>query len=273
MSPYSPLQLAEAFIRTGELADALDALNPHIEANPNDEAALRLRAAVLMRLPGENHARAALEDLNRITAPTSEDFVQQSIIWQMGLGDWQQAMLMTEQARARTNTDERIAERLLMLYEHTGNLNKAKALIHEQPQNWRWLQLAGDLAQKAADYDAAKTAYTQALTDLEAKLSAAQNAITHNIKGMILGSRAAAFLKLGQPKNAEADYIAAAEFLSTDLSYSLMAGVAAALDGQHEQAYALCQSVLRDEPQLAELLREQVAVYPKIAPLVERLGL
>ena len=60
MTRYSPIELAEAFIRTGELADALDALNPHLEAQPNDETALRLRAAVLMRLPGED-----LEELNR----------------------------------------------------------------------------------------------------------------------------------------------------------------------------------------------------------------
>ncbi len=272
MSLYSPLQLAEAFIRTGELADALDALNPHLAANPTDEVALRLRAAVLMRLPGEDHAQAALADLSHIKEPTAEDFVQQSIIWQIGLGDWQQAMLMTEQARVRSGADERIAERLLILYEQTGNIDKARALIHEQPKNWRWLQLAGDLAQKAADYEVATAYYTQALTDLDAKLSATQNAITRNIKGMLVGSRAAAYLKLSQPKAAETDYVAAAEYLPTDLSYSLMAGVAAALDGQHERAYALCQSVLDDEPQLADMLHEQVVLYPQLAPLVERLG-
>ncbi len=273
MSSYSPLQLAEAFIRTGELADALDALNPHLEANPTDEAALRLRAAVLMRLPGEDYARAALADLNQLTEPTAEDFVQRSIIWQMGLGDWQQDVVATEQARTLASTDERIAERLLMLYEHTGNITQARALIGEQPQNWRWLQLAGDLAQKAADYEAATTHYTQALTDLDAKLSAAQNAITRNIKGMIVGSRAAAYLKLGQPENAVTDYLTAAEHLPTDLSYSLMAGVAAALGGQLEQAHNLCRSVLDDEPQLTPMLREQAAVYPQISMLLGRLGL
>lgn len=273
MSPYSPLQLAEAFIRTGELADALDALNPHIEANPTDEAALRLRAAVLMRLPGEDYARAALADLERLTEPTAEDFVQQSIIWQMGLGDWQQAMVMTEQARQLASTDERIAERLMMLYEQTGKIDQARALVGEQPQNWRWLQLAGDLAQKTADYEAAAQSYTQALAELEAKLGASHNAVTRNIKGMLVGSRAAAYLRSGQAKNAEADYLAAAEYLPTDLSYSLMAAVAAALDGELERAYMLCRSVLDDEAQLAGMLREHVPLYPQLAPLLERLGL
>lgn len=273
MSPYSPLQLAEAFIRTGELADALDALNPYIEANPTDEAALRLRAAVLMRLPGENYAQAALADLSRLAEPTAEDFVQQSIIWQMGFGDWQQAVTMTERARQLANTDERIAERLMMLYEQTGKIDQARALIREQPQNWRWLQLAGDLAQKAADYEAAAQSYTQALAELEAKLGASHNAVTRNIKGMLVGSRAAAFLKLGQANKAEADYLAAAEYLPTDLSYSLMAGVAAALNGQLERAYLLCRSVLDDEAQLANMLREQAVLYPQISMLLKRLGL
>ena len=272
MSPYSPLQLAEAFIRTGELADALDALNPHLEANPNDEAALRLRAAVLMRLPGEDYARAALADLARLPEPTAEDFVQQSIIWQMGLGDWQQAVTMTEQAHALAKGDERTAERLLMLYEQTGNLDAARKLVAEQPQNWRWLQLAGDMAQKAGDYGAAAETYTQALVDLEAKLDAEQNAITRNIKGMIVGSRAAAYLKAGQPEAAETDYHAAARYLPTDLSYSLMAGIAAALQGQQERALTLCQSVLNDEPALIDMLREQAAIHPQLEALVDQLN-
>ena len=93
-------------IRTGELADALDALNPHLEANPSDATALRLRAAVLMRLPGEDYARAALADIDKLDAKTADDYVQQSIIMQMGLGDWSQAVKSTEQAYQLAPNDE-----------------------------------------------------------------------------------------------------------------------------------------------------------------------
>ena len=40
---YSPLQLAQAFIKTGEIEDALDALNQHLEATPSDDETRRLR--------------------------------------------------------------------------------------------------------------------------------------------------------------------------------------------------------------------------------------
>ncbi|MBZ0278924.1 MAG: tetratricopeptide repeat protein, partial [Anaerolineae bacterium] len=44
---YSPMQLAEAFIKTGELTDALDALNQQLETVPQDDYARRLRSQVL----------------------------------------------------------------------------------------------------------------------------------------------------------------------------------------------------------------------------------
>ncbi|MEO1163713.1 MAG: tetratricopeptide repeat protein, partial [Chloroflexota bacterium] len=47
---YTPMQLAETFLKTGELEDALDALNQQLEAEPADEEARRLRVQVLMPL-------------------------------------------------------------------------------------------------------------------------------------------------------------------------------------------------------------------------------
>src|SRR6187549_2862346 len=98
MTRYSPI----------ELADALDALNPHLETNPSDASALRLRAAVLMRLPGEDHARAALADLDKLDTKTADDYVQRSIIMQMGLGDWSQAVNAMEGAHQLAPNDDRI---------------------------------------------------------------------------------------------------------------------------------------------------------------------
>ncbi len=273
MSRYSPLELAEAFIRTGELSDALDALNAHIEADPTDEAALRLRSAVLMRLPGEANARAALDDLQRVTTPTAEDFVQQSIIWQMGLDNWEQALMMTEQAYARAAQDERIAERLLMLYEHQGEYHRARDLCAEQPRNWRWLQLAGDLAQRTEDYAAAIEWYTEALDDLTHKLDTVDNPIARNIMGMICGSRATVLLKAGRLPDAQTDFETTAEIFKTDLSYSLMVGVTLALQGRIDEAGALCGSILEDEPAFAAVLREQAVIYPKLEALLEQLGI
>jgi len=273
MTRYSPVELAEAFIRTGELADALGALNPHLAANPSDEVALRLRAAVLMRLPGEDHARAALADLDKLGTKTADDYVQQSVIWQLGLGDWSQALKSTKQAHQLSPDDERITERLLMLYDHVGELDKAQALITTLPQTWRWLQLAGDLAQKAHQPELAIEHYNRATVLLEDKMDTIHNPIAQNIMGMLTGSRAAAQLTAGRLPAAEFDYRAAADAFPTDLSYSLMVGITLALQGKLDEAVMLCRSVLQDEPSLEVMLREKAATYPALKPLLERLDL
>ena len=273
MSRYSPIELAEAFIRTGELSDALDALNPHLEANPTDETALRLRAAVLMRLPGEDHARAALADLDKLNSKTADDYMQQSVIWQLGLGDWSQAVNSTEQAHHLVPNDERISERLLMLYDQVGELSQAQALIATLPETWRWLQLAGDLAQKANQSERAIELYNKAVVLLEDKMDTIHNPIAQNIMGMLTGSRAAAQLAAGRLPAAEFDYRAASDAFPTDLSYSLMIGITLALQGKIDEAVMLCRSVLQDEPALEVMLMEKTDAYPELKTLLERLSL
>jgi tetratricopeptide (TPR) repeat protein len=273
MARYSPIELAEAFVRAGELADALDVLNPHLAANPNDATALRLRAAVLMRLPGEDYAHAALADIDRLDPKTADDYIQQSIIMQMGLDDWLQAVSATEQAHQLAVNDDRITERLLMLYDQVGELDKAQRLLVTLPQTWRWLQLAGDLAQKAHEADAAIDRYTEALNMLEQKLDTASNPIARNLMGMIVGSRAGAQLEAGHVAAAEADYRLVADVFPKDISYSLMVSITLALQDKIDEAILLCRSVLQDEPPLEMMLREKVVAYPTLKPLLERLNL
>src|SRR5690242_19339862 len=78
--PYSPMELADAFIRAGELADALDALNQQLIDQPADDEARRLRAQVLMRIPGEEHVQAALGDLESIASPTQDDNLRRALL-------------------------------------------------------------------------------------------------------------------------------------------------------------------------------------------------
>lgn len=273
MSPYSPIELAEAFIRTGELGDALDALNPYLDTYPQDATALRLRAAVLMRLPGEHHAHAALADLNQLASKTADDYVQQSVIWQMGLGDWQQAVRATEQAHQLAPEDNRITERLLMLYDHEDERDKARALLATLPDTWRWQQLAGDLAHKAQDVETAIAHYAHALELLNHLMDTTTNPIARNLMGMIASSRAAVHLEAGHLDAAESDYRMTAEIFPKDLSYSLMVGVTLALQNKLDDAVDICRSILQDEPSLDALLREQAAAHPALKPLLYRLGL
>lgn len=273
MARYSPIELAQAFIRTGELADALDALNPHLEANPNDAIALRMRASVLMRLPGEDHARAALADIRKLDSKTADDYIQESVIMQMGLADWSAAVKATEQAHQLAPEDDRISERLMTLYDQVGEVDKARTLLATLPQTWRWLQLAGDLAQKSHEPDTAIERYSESLALLQQKLDTENNPIARNVMGMIVSSRAAAQLEAGHLTAAEADYSLVADIFPTDLSYALMVAITYALQDKLDDALWLCQTTLRDEPSLAAMLQERAVTYPALNPLLERLGL
>ena len=167
----------------------------------------------------------------------------------------------------------RITERLLMLYDQVGEIDKAQAVIATLPQTWRWLQLAGDLAQKVHQSETAIEHYTQALRLLEQKMDTANNAIARNIKGMIVGSRAASELEAGELAAAQVDYQMVADIFPKDLSYSLSVGITLALQDKMDEAVLLCRSVLQDEPTLEMTLREKAAVYPALKMLMERLGI
>lgn len=186
--PYSPLQLAEAFIRTGELNDALDALNQHLASLPDDDEARRLRASVLRRTDNDGHLQAALDDLNALENPTAEDIVQRSIILQ-ALDDWPGANAAMEQAHDLKPDDDRITERYLLTLEKSGSPDQAYALVQTLPKSWRWLQIAGELAQRLGDQEAALQSYDAALADLEKKLDTENSAFAANLKQVLLLKR------------------------------------------------------------------------------------
>src|SRR5215203_4153014 len=106
---YSAIELANAFVQAGELQDALDALNPHLAANPTDDDALRLRAAVLIRLRTHEHLRAALVDLESLSSPTVNEFVQKANLYQM-LNDLDGATQAILAARALAPDQEHLVQ-------------------------------------------------------------------------------------------------------------------------------------------------------------------
>jgi tetratricopeptide (TPR) repeat protein len=191
MMAYSPLQLADAFIRTGELNDALDALNTHLDANPGDDVARRLRASVLRRMEGSHYQRAALDDLSQLATPTADDEVERSILLQR-LGEWQAASTAMRRAHEFRPDDERIIERYVMTLERSGQPEQAKMLLEGLPKTWRWLQIAGDLAQAVGDNEAARDWYDAALAQLDAQMDTTHNAFAANLKAVLILKRDAA---------------------------------------------------------------------------------
>lgn len=264
--PYTPLQLAEAHLRMGELADALAALDAYL-AETRDDAALRLRAAVRLRLSGEAALRGALADLDALAAPNAADWLQRSVVWQH-LGDWNAAADAALNAAAMQPGDERIAERTLLTLEMSGRPDEAAALLARMPRTWRWLQLGGDWAGRQGDWAAAFDDYSAALDHLHTVLDAGSNPLAASLRGTLAAARAGAALNLGEYPQAAQDFRLAAETFPRDLGLALMQAVALRLAGEGAEAARLCQAVLKDAPHLRELLRDQITRWPELKDLL-----
>ncbi len=263
---YSPLQMAEAFLHMGELDDALTVLNAHLEANPADEAARRIRASIYWRLPGADHQQAALADLEQITQLTAADYTQRSIIFQQ-MENWDAAIAAMEQARQLTPDDDRLTERYLLLLERAGRLEQARRVVAELPPAWRWSQMAGDLAECAGDLSAAVQHYSDAVRDLESRLDVNGSRLAATLRGTLLVKRAPLYVRLEQFDQAEADYAAAVEIFPKELRFALEHGLMLTLRGQTETALDLCRSVLCDAPELRPLLRSRLDSEPRLQSL------
>ncbi|NWG16244.1 MAG: tetratricopeptide repeat protein [Chloroflexi bacterium] len=239
------LQLAEAFVRAGELADALDMLNQHIEANPGDEDARRLRAAVCLRLADGDHLWAALADLDVLTSENADDAVQRSIILQR-LGDVPGALVAMSRARDLRSDDDRITARYLELLALAGQRTAARDLLTALPRSWRWLEMAGDLARDDGDFSGAVAHYTAALDEMGRRMDTAGDAFVAGLRVALLAKRAAVCLAGELPAQAELDYLLLEILAPGDLTFVFYRGLALALRGELDDACATCRAALKD---------------------------
>ncbi|HEX2907395.1 MAG TPA: hypothetical protein VHO69_11075 [Phototrophicaceae bacterium] len=241
--PYSRMQLAEAFIMTGELADALAALNQHLDETPADQTARRLRAEVLLHLPlsGNDHLEAALEDLDALAELTAADWVQRSIVRQR-LGDLSGALADILQAHTLTPADDRITARYLELLLLNEDRSRARDVLAALPPTWRWLERAGDLAADAGAFPAALENYTAALDHLAQKMDTQSDPFAVNLKAGLLAKRAACALAAGHLDTAAADYTQLEMLLPRDPTFAFYRGLALFLQGDLAQARTLCRA-------------------------------
>jgi tetratricopeptide (TPR) repeat protein len=256
---YSPLQLAEAFIQTGELTDAVDALTEHLGTNPHDEAARRLRAQVFARM-GDNYLSAALDDLNYITRPTRDDLFWRSIIYERQ-DDPDNARRILHDLYAAHPLDERIAERYFYLLLNNRQYTDARALLDAMPRTWDWLQKAGDLASEYEGEAQAVIYYTQALEHLETQFDTPVDTFAQSIKSHLLASRAQMYATMGKFAEADADYTEAEVLAPEDATLMFWHGFVAADLGDSERALALCRSALN---QASEGWRAQMIASLKV---------
>ncbi len=270
--PYTPLQLAEAFIQTGELQDALDALDQQLAAKPQDDTALRLRAAVLLRLPGRNNLHAALMNIDQISQPTLQDKVQRSIILERD-GDLYGALDIMRGTHQAEPEDERITERLLKLLIAGGAVDEALAIVRQQPRNWRWLQWEGDLLVLTEDDRMATARYGLALAQLQQEHDIERDRYLAPVMARLLLARAHAYRRLDELASAKEHYEQAAEIIPNDPAIPFNRGLMFALQGDLQTALELCRAALNDAPEAlrSEMLQE-VQLDPRLSPLADELA-
>jgi tetratricopeptide (TPR) repeat protein len=239
---YSPLELAAAFIQTGELNDALEALDAHLAQQPQDDRARRMRIGVCKHL-GDGHLNTALTDFAQIHTPKAEDYIQHStLLEQVGRAD--DALYVLAAAHSRWPEHERLTERYLHLLLAHGKTDTALTVVRGQPHVWRWLQWEGDTLAAQGDDTLATARYGLALAQLEDQVTDSNARYFAPIQARLLLARAGAYRRLGMFDQADEHYTDAGKLIPDDPAIPFNQGLLAWQRGDSERALSLCQKAL-----------------------------
>jgi tetratricopeptide (TPR) repeat protein len=252
------MELAEAFLKTGELNDALDALNQQLDQASDDANARRLRIQVLLRLGGEANLQQALADSEYIAAPTAADYQIISIVHERS-GHLEQAINVMNLAREQAADDERLIERLLELLLANEAYDNALDLIRQQEKTWRWLEREGDVLVLMGDDTLATARYGLVLAQLEQFEGQMRKGYLDALKARVFLARAHAYRRLEQIETASEHYQAAKTLLADDPTIDFNLGLLTFLEGDIEGAAKQCQNALvRASSHLAESMRDSL---------------
>lgn len=269
--PYTPLQLAEAFIQTGELQDALDALNQHLDVNPADDNARRMRAQVLMRKRRLEDLLAALSDLKQLGTPSMQDRLTVAILMEQ-IGDFQAAVDTLAQLYAEHPQDEPIAERYFWMLLARGQYEQAAQILATMPRTSDWLTKAGDLATENGHEDEAPQYYTEAIKQLGVEFDLSIDNFARPIHANLLMSRAQAYATLGKFHEASEDYAAAQAVMPDDPLIGFWHSFVQLELGHIQEAVVTCRLALETpnenlKSRMIDYLKSR-ADNPQFAPLV-----
>ena len=199
-SPDPRLTQADAFLLAGELADALEALDSYLGEHPDDGDIRRLRAAVLLRLPGDDAAWAALDDLAAMRVRSAEDEIARVRALRR-LGEHTAAHEALFDAFERTG-DPHLAGLLLASLHERGEFELAFEVLETLPETAVWLRWRGEFALLADDPASAVTAFNAALARLAA---VTDSDVIRNERGQLLLRRAEAWQRSGDEPAARRD--------------------------------------------------------------------
>lgn len=259
MTPPDALEIAEAFIQAGELQDALEYLNKHIEEKGANDAALRLRAAVMARLSGRY--RDALDDLDALTQQQPDDYILRAVLLELS-GQPEAALQASADGHAAHPHSDRMTEHYLYLLRRQGEFERASAVIAELPESWRWSQWAGDLSVDRGEDKDAIIHYDAAIQTLQVRyylsdskaayiledegISDAASLTIPAVYARLLLARAHCLRRLGHYSAAEADYERAQTLIPDDPAIPFNRGLVAFHMGDTVQAKGLIEGALRE---------------------------
>lgn len=273
MSSYDSLTLANAFIQAGELDDALDALNQHLEAQPEDDEVRRLRVQVLMRMEGEIKWETIMEDSLALKNPTVDDYLKMSSLSER-MKDLDSAVFFTSEALKLQPDDKSLTERHVRLMIASDNdLSAIDQFLKQLPQHWRWLRWRGEVALLGTDFLSAVNHYSDALEHVESTMDTVNVPFAANLKAQILLKRANTYQHLQSLAEADADYAAAEQIIPDDPMIPFNRGLIAVLQGDSERGGELCRSAYTNAPAaLRDEMRKALAEDEGYAPIAAALG-
>lgn len=264
---YTPLQMADAFIQAGELPEALDALNQHIQENPNDIAAFRLRISVRLRLGDEENLLAALVDSEAIPQKSADDYRQVSVI-QQRLGNLGAAEDAMRAALGLAPGDLRMTERLVDVLQQEGELQAALEIVREQARSWNWMQWEGDLLQQLGDHMMATARYGLALAQLSEYEGQMRQDYLQSLQARLLLARAESYRHLEQYDVSRQHYEAAQKLLPDDPAIAFNLGILTALSGDAAGGTEQCRTALQSA---SETMRREMLLSLKKEPALQSL--
>jgi Flp pilus assembly protein TadD len=268
---YSHLELAKAFLSTGELADALEALDAHMRELPDDDEARRLRIAARLRGDSESW-RGVLADFYSLKTPTAEDYLYLAAALEK-LGDEDGLLDSLARARETHPASDRLTERLLQALAARGDDAEALNLLRELPRTWRWRQWSGDLAAQRGEHDAASVFYSEALSLLEQQSGSMAREWAQPLQARLLLARGESLQAMGCLDEAEADYGAAQSLVPGDPMIPFKLGLLALLRGDVEAAERLCIDAYQGASEgLRDHMRQVLAGDTRYAVLRDRLS-
>lgn len=247
--PYSAMELAEVFLKTGELDDALDALNQQLDNQPDDDYARRLRIQTNLRLLNASNLTCTLDDLEKLKQKSATDYQTESIIYQK-MGNLDKAIQAIQHGQQLEPQNERLTERLIDLLLNTEQYQTALDIIREQEKNWRWLEREGDVLALLDNDILAIARYGLVLAHLSELDGIMNENYLQALKLRVILARAHAYRRLDYTDLARDLYESAQAITGDDATITFNLGLLAEIDGQHNQAIKHCQQALDNAPKL-----------------------